>query len=310
MVMRLSLNRRAETTVTEAWGSAEKFQEYLNEHSCYTWMQAEKRYVNGKWLTFSPSLVLLCERTKVVLSPPVFDQDGKDVYFFRVITLRTANREDRVEALAGKEVKEPIEVQPNMSDNRPPPIIKLIEQPATIPAKATAPTGTSVPPKPATEKTEEETKPKVPAAPQRSEDRQRFLISPTCPKCSTVLAPCRGLFCQACGARLPADVGVHPELVVVIKKSDYEELATHLRQEVSVAWSKMLRGREIRKKVMSVGENIFLITIRDELRTSTEDAEQELDRLLTETGIGRLTADRYELREAHKMLDGTPSTEA
>lgn len=89
-------------TVTEAWGCVAKFQEYLNEHPSYTFMEAEKRYVNGKWVTFSPSLVLLCEKTKVVLSAPVFDENGKDEYFFRVITLRTANREDRVEALAGK----------------------------------------------------------------------------------------------------------------------------------------------------------------------------------------------------------------
>lgn len=289
-------------TVTEAWGSVEQFQQYLNAHPCYTWMQAEKRYVNGKWVVFPPSVVLLCDRTKVVLSPPVFDPDGKDVYFFRIITLRTTSREDRVEALAGKEVKETIEVQPNMPDFRPPPTLKPTEQPATIREKATAPTVTTVPPKPAIEEIEKETNPTVPATPQPSEDRQRFLISPTCPKCSSVLTPCRGLFCQGCGARLPADVGVHPELVVVIKKSDYEKLAVHLKQSVNAAWSKFMKGRKVDKTLNTMGQNIFLVAIKDEVRTSTETAEQELDRILEETGIGRVTSDPYELREADRML--------
>ena len=256
----------------------------------------------------SPSVVLLCERTKVVLSPPVFDQDGKDAYFFRIITLRTTSREDRVEALAGQEVKESIEVQPNMPDYRSSPIVRSVEQPATILEKATAPTATTVPPKAAIEK---ETKPTVPTTPLHpNDDHQRFIITPTCLKCDDKLVPERGLYCQHCGVRLPCGLAVHRELVIAIKKKDYDKLATHLKQKVSVAWSRMLHGREIRKKVVSVGENIFLITIKDELRTSTEGAEQELDKLLIETGIGRLTADPYELREAHKMLDGRPPAEA
>jgi hypothetical protein len=298
--MRLRLNRRAEITVTEAWGCVPKFQEYLNEHPSYTFMEAEKRYVNGKWLTFSPSLVLLCEKTKVVLSAPVFDENGKDEYFFRVITLRTANREDRVEALAGKEVKEQIEVQPNMPDYRPPPTLKQTGQPA-MPEKVMVPAVATVS-RPTTERIEEETKPTVPATPQPSEDRQRFLINPTCPKCSSVLTPCRGLFCQGCGARLPADVGVHPELVVVIKKVTYEKLAVHLKQSVNAAWTKFMKGRKVDKTLFSMGQNIFLVAIKDEVRTSTETAEEELGRILEETGIGRVTSDPYEIKKADKML--------
>jgi hypothetical protein len=303
MVMRLRLNQRAEMTVTEAWGSVEKFQQYLNAHPSYTFMEAEKRYVNGKWVVFPPSVVLLCDRTKVVLSPPVFDQDGKDVYFFRIITLRTTSREDRVEALAGKEVKEPIEVQPNMPGFRPPPTLKPIEQPATIPEKATAPTITTVLPEPAIEEIEKGTKPTVPATPQPSEDRQRFLISPTCPKCLAILVPGRGIFCQACGVRLPADVGVHPELVIVIKKSDYEKLAVHLKQGVNAAWTRLVRGRKVEKTLYSMGQNLFLIVVADEVRTSTLAQEEELNDILTETGIGRVTSDLYEICEARKMLN-------
>jgi len=39
------------------------------------------------------------------------------------------------------------------------------------------------------------------------------------------------------------------------------------------------------------------------LHSCTETAEQELDRILEETGIGRVTTDPYELREAHRMTD-------
>jgi hypothetical protein len=259
-------------------------------------MQAEKRYVNGKWLSSPPSLVLLCEKTKVVLTPPVFDQDGKDEYFFRIITLRTANREDRAEALGGKEVKEPIEVQPDIPDRRPS-IMKPTEQ------KTVAPTITTVP-KPEVEKVEEETTPTLPAA---NEDHQRFLITPTCPKCGDTLIPNRGLFCQGCGVRLSTELAVHPELVIIIKRKDYEKLAVHVKQAANAAWTKCMKGRKVDRTLSSMGQNIFLITITDELRASNENAEQELDSILVDTGIGRLTTDPYELREAHKMLQQKPT---
>lgn len=311
MVLKLRLGERAELTATEAWGSIEAFEKYLNEHSAWMFQQKERRWLNAKWITYPTSVILLCEKIKLVLSPPTIDHDGENLYYyFRVKTVLTANREDRIDAMTGRQVDEPIEVEENVPDIRlpPPPIVRPVEQPATILEKATAPTATTVPPKAAIEK---ETKPTVPTTPLHpNDDHQRFIITPTCLKCDDKLVPERGLYCQHCGVRLPCELAVHRELVIAIKKKDYDKLATHLKQKVSVAWSRMLHGREIRKKVVSVGENIFLITIKDELRTSTEDAEQELDRLLIETGIGRLTADPYELREAHKMLDGRPPPEA
>lgn len=162
----------------------------------------------------------------------------------------------------------------------------------------------------------EETKPAPPTTPtspqpaKADDDKQRFIIAPRCPRCETVLTPNRGMYCKHCAHKLPPEVALHPELVVAIKYEDYKKLATHLKQSVNLAWSKMMHGREIRKKVTSVGQNIFIIAVKDENRTSTLVEEQKLEDILTETAIGRLTSDPYELREAHKMLDGTPSTEA
>ena len=143
----------------------------------------------------------------------------------------------------------------------------------------------------------------MPAAPQPSEDRQRFLITPTCPKCLAILVPGRGIFCQACGVRLPAETAVHPEIVVAIKKGDYEKLAVHLKQGVNAAWTRLVRGRKVEKTLFSMGQNLFLIVVADEVRTSTLAQEEELNDILTETGIGRVTSDLYEICEARKMLN-------
>ena len=97
-------------------------------------------------------------------------------------------------------------------------------------------------------------------------------------------------------------MGVHPKLVIAIKKATYEKLAVHLKQAVNAAWTKFMKGRKVDKTLLSMGQNIFLVAIKDEVRTSTETAEEELGRILEETGIGRVTSDPYELREADRML--------
>jgi hypothetical protein len=69
-----------------------------------------------------------------VLSPPVIEYVGKEKelsYSYRILTVRTANREDRTDALIGQEVKETIEVQENVPDlrfRRPTPIAISVRQ--------------------------------------------------------------------------------------------------------------------------------------------------------------------------------------
>jgi hypothetical protein len=287
--------------VEQAFGGIEAFQTYLNENEGWMFQQQEKKYLNAKWVTYPTSIILLSGNVKLVLSRPIIVCDGKDLYYYnRIITVLRPNRNDRADALAGNEVKEPIEIEPDMPDSRP---IKQAEQPAKASATAslTTITAPSKPVQAVAEKTISRV-PTTPPQPSSSDDSQRFLINPTCPKCSTILNPGRGIFCQACGVRLPADVGVHRELVVVIKKTDYEKLAVHLKQSVNAAWTKFMKGRKVNKTLNSMGQNLFLVAIEDEARTSTETAEQELDRILEETGIGRVTSDPYELREADKMM--------
>jgi hypothetical protein len=307
LVLYLRLNERSQLTVEEAYGGIEEFTEYLNEHQSWMFRQSERRFVNGKWITYPPSVILLCDKIKLVLSVPKFDLNGKETYYYyRILTVRTPNREDRTDAMTGSEVSEPIQVQENMPDSRLT-VIRPVEQPAMASTTATATTATapSTPAKTVTEKPKP-TVPAVPPQPSRDDDRQRFLISPTCPKCSSVLTPCRGLFCQRCGVRLPAETAVHPEILVVIRRKDYDKMATHLKQATNVAWNQLLKGRKVTRTLNSMGQNLFIITVQDETRTSTLIDEQKLDSTLIDAGIGRLTTDAYELREAHRMTDQKP----
>jgi hypothetical protein len=97
--------------------------------------------------------------------------------------------------------------------------------------------------------------------------------------------------------------------VVAIKRPAYDKLATHLKQKANVAWSQLLRGRRVDETLNSMGQTLFIISVEDETRTSTLTDEQRLDSTLTGTGIGRLTSDPYELKEAHRIMDRKPSAQ-
>ena len=81
LVLRLRLNRRVEELVEQAFGGVESFQAYLNEHSSWMYQQQEVKYLNGKRIPLRASTILLCERVKLVLSPPVITEanNGKDL---------------------------------------------------------------------------------------------------------------------------------------------------------------------------------------------------------------------------------------
>jgi hypothetical protein len=95
--------------------------------------------------------------------------------------------------------------------------------------------------------------------------------------------------------------------VVAIKTKDYDKLATHLKQQLNVAWSNLLKGRKIDKTVSSMGEKIFLIAIKDENRSSSLVEEQKLDDILVDAGIGRISSDQYELKQFRNMAAKNPS---
>jgi hypothetical protein len=288
----------------EAFGGIEAFQKSMNEHASWMYREKEaKEWVNGKPVTYPPAIILLNEKVKLILSVPVIDYDGKDLYHYnRVITIKNATRDDRAEALCGREVKESIEIEQNTPNNRlaPPQIIIPIQTSAPTPVPIISPKATTAQPEQSsTAKKERQTT--APNTPDQDGDRRRFIITPTCPACGNKLVPRRGIYCQTCGHKLPPGIAVHQELVVSVKVEDYNRLATHLKQKIGVSWVHMLKGRKL-EKVSSQGQNIFIITVEDEMRSSTVKEEERLDELLIETSVGRVTSDPYELQEARKML--------
>jgi hypothetical protein len=142
---------------------------------------------------------------------------------------------------------------------------------------------------------------------QEENDRQRFIIAPICPECRTTLVPRRGIYCQNCGHVLPPEIAVHEEVVVSIKIEDYKRLARYLIHKVNRALGALMAGRKLEKVITSMGQRILLVRVEDEMRTSTVCQEEILNDLLLETGIGRLSSDTYEVKQAHEMTDSEDS---
>lgn len=96
---------------------------------------------------------------------------------------------------------------------------------------------------------------------------------------------------------------VHCNVVVAIKLGKYKELAEHLKGEINLAWSKLARGRIVRRVCIG-NTTIFLLAIDSSAREvgSILD-EKNLDEALIETGVGRVATDPYEVRFALRMVE-------
>ena len=305
-MLHLQLSVRCECIVESAFGGIEAFEKYLNEHPAWTYMQEDaKEWVNGKAIPYPPSIILISGNMKVVLSLPLFEE--KDGSHHRIITIKNTRREDRADALAAAEVKEPIKVEGNMSHARslPQRITKPTEPSKPVPPSVTAPAATVTTPPAEASLTRKN--PVHDGESQEENDRQRFMITPICPKCRTNLVPQRGAYCQSCGYVLSPELAVHQEVVVSIMIEDYKRLAKYLIHKVNRALGKLMQGRKLKRVITSMGQRILLVTVEDEMRTSTVAEEEILNDLLVETGIGRLSADIYEVKQAHEMTDSEDS---
>ena len=302
-MLQLRLSVRAECIVNEAFGGIEAFNLYLNEHPAWMYMQKDaKEWVNGKAIAYPPSMILLAGNIKAILSLPL--PGGRDVSYNRVITIKNTRRDDRADALAGTEVKEPIAVEGNRWNGAsPPPITRPTEPSKPVPPSAAAPTVTTTP----AEASLTEEKAIRGRESQEENDRQRFIITPICPECRAKLVPRRGIYCQNCGHALPPEIAVHEEVVVSIKIEDYKQLARYLIHRVNRALGALMAGRKLEKVITSMGQRILLVKVEDEMRTSTVSQEETLNDLLLETGIGRLSSDTYEVKQAHEMTDNEDS---
>jgi hypothetical protein len=289
--------------VKEVFGGIGGFEKYLNEHPAWMYMQKDaKEWVNGKAIAYPPSMILLAGNIKAILSLPL--PGGREASYNRVITIKNTRRDDRADALAGTEVKEPIEVEGNRwNGTSPPPITRPTEPSKPVPPSAAAPTVTTAP----AEASLTEEKAIHDLESQEENDRQRFIIAPICPECRTTLVPRRGIYCQNCGHVLPPEIAVHEEVVVSIKIEDYKRLARYLIHKVNRALGALMAGRKLEKVITSMGQRILLVRVEDEMRTSTVCQEEILNDLLLETGIGRLSSDTYEVKQAHEMTDSEDS---
>lgn len=302
-MLRLRLSGRPEDIVNQAFGSTEAFEMYLNEHTAWMYRQTDaKMWVNGKQVAYPPAMMLVSGNIKLILSLPLSERGGQNACH-RIIAIKTPNRYDRADALAGEEVKESIAVEKKILDNRQPspPMRRPTEPPTPAPmpmaiAAAAAENALSQPQSISKKATR-------PSGPEQDNDRQRFIITPTCPVCTSVLVPERGVYCQSCGHQLPRELAVHREMVVSIREEDYERLAKFLIQKVNRALGDLIRGRKLQNVATCMGQRILLVTIQDEMRTSTVVEEERLNELLNETCIGRLITDPYEIQQAHAMFD-------
>jgi hypothetical protein len=305
MVLHLRLSLRSECIVDEAFGGIAAFQRYLNEHPAWTYMQEDaKEWVNGRAIPYPPSMILISGNVKVILSLPLFEE--KDDSYHRIITIKNTRREDRADALAATEVQEPIEVEGNTPHARSssPRITRPTEPPKPVPPSVTAAAATVTT---APAEASSTGKSVHDGQSQEENDRQQFIITPICPKCRTTLVPQRGVYCQNCGHALPPEIAVHQEVVVSIKIEDYKRLARYLIHKVNRALGGLMQGRKLERVITSMGQRILLVTVEDEVRTSTATQEQILNDLLIETGIGRLSSDTYEVKQAHEMTDSEDS---
>jgi len=302
MVLHLRLSLRSECIVNQAFGGIEAFRRYLNEHPAWTYTQEDaKEWVNGRAIPYPPSIILISGNVKVILSLPLFEE--KDDSYHRIITIKNTRREDRADALAATEVQEPIEVEGNTPHARSssPRITRPTEPSKPVPPSL--PTETVTP----AESSLTEGKAVGGSDSQQQNDSQRFVITPICPKCERTLVPQRGIYCQNCGHALPPELAVHRELVVSIRIEDYKRLARYLIHRVNRALGALMQGRKLKRVITSMGQRILLVTIEDEMHTSTITQEVMLNELLVETGIGRLSSDTYEVKQACEMPDSEDS---
>ena len=89
--------------------------------------------------------------------------------------------------------------------------------------------------------------------------------------------------------------------VVVLNYHDYERMPQHDRYLVSAVWKRAHRGREYEMIKLGAYTIYQLTAICTDASTSSDAAE--LDAILRDYGIGRVSIDPYELKWLRKILD-------
>ena len=89
--------------------------------------------------------------------------------------------------------------------------------------------------------------------------------------------------------------------VVILNYHEYERMPQHDRYLVSAAWKRAHRGRQYEMIELGAYSMYQMTAISTDASTSADT--EELDTILQDYGIGRLSNDPFELRLLGKMLD-------
>lgn len=104
---------------------------------------------------------------------------------------------------------------------------------------------------------------------------------------------------------------MHRQVVVAFLSKEYLALAGHLQMAINLSFQRMKRGRLVQKVIYN-GQTIFLLTLlpTNQGRVGTIEDEEELNEAFAKAGgVGRVTADHYELRLATDLMRKFGTTE-
>ena len=97
---------------------------------------------------------------------------------------------------------------------------------------------------------------------------------------------------------------VHRDVVVALKTRQYRQLASYLKNVISLAWSNLARGRII-YRVFWGDETVFLMSVDWQAKQvgAILDEQELSNALLDAGGVGEVTVDKFELRLARKLAE-------
>jgi len=91
------------------------------------------------------------------------------------------------------------------------------------------------------------------------------------------------------------------DIVVVINSRRYEQFAPHVKYLVDIGWKGLKQHRKFRSIALDNGYTLFLLS--SENSRELAKMEEQVSRVLEQTELGYLTADRYEVSQLKSMLD-------
>lgn len=95
---------------------------------------------------------------------------------------------------------------------------------------------------------------------------------------------------------------VHREVLVILKTHEFRGIADYLKMFINLSWVRLARGRTM-KRISYKDQTIFLLSLdprAQQVGTVTDEAT--LNDAMEAEGVGRVSADPYELEFARKLM--------